>query len=121
MKPTVVHINVGSLDLSANSRVTQTVEVFPGPSGPGKRTKRLYEVLEKYHGSAGCKNRVLLFVLYKKEAAWLASMLKRPGRMGEPRYNVEAIHGDVPQSQRTQALEDFRSGKVPLLIATDVA
>eukprot|EP00750_Incisomonas_marina_P015903 INCI18790.1.p1 GENE.INCI18790.1~~INCI18790.1.p1 ORF type:complete len:457 (-),score=73.96 INCI18790.1:225-1595(-) len=122
MKDHVVHINVGSLDLSANSRVTQTVEVFPGPSGGSRRTARLYEVLEKYHGSAGCKNRVLLFVLYKKEAAWLSNMLKRPGRgPGQPKYNVEAIHGDVPQAQRTQALEDFRSGKVPLLIATDVA
>lgn len=32
-----------------------------------------------------------------------------------------SIHGDISQVQRTQAVESFKSGKVPLLIATDVA
>lgn len=32
-----------------------------------------------------------------------------------------AIHGDISQAQRTAAVESFKSGKVPLLIATDVA
>lgn len=32
-----------------------------------------------------------------------------------------AIHGDISQSQRTAAVEKFKSGEVPLLIATDVA
>ena len=32
-----------------------------------------------------------------------------------------AIHGDISQGQRTAAVEQFKSGKVPLLVATDVA
>ena len=32
-----------------------------------------------------------------------------------------AIHGDVSQSQRSQAMDDFKAGTQPLLIATDVA
>ena len=32
-----------------------------------------------------------------------------------------AVHGDISQSQRTAAVEKFKSGEVPLLIATDVA
>ena len=32
-----------------------------------------------------------------------------------------AVHGDISQSQRTAAVEQFKSGEVPLLIATDVA
>jgi ATP-dependent RNA helicase DBP3 len=32
-----------------------------------------------------------------------------------------SIHGDISQGQRTAAVEAFKSGKVPLLIATDVA
>jgi ATP-dependent RNA helicase DBP3 len=122
MREDVVHINVGSMDLSANARVTQTVEVFAGPAGGAKRTARLYQVLEKYHLASGCKNRVLIFVLYKKEAAWLNELLKKPGKgPNQPKYNVEAIYGDVAQEKRTQALENFRNGTVPLLIATDVA
>ena len=36
-------------------------------------------------------------------------------------YKVTAIHGDKSQSDRTAALEEFKSGRVPLMIATDVA
>jgi superfamily II DNA/RNA helicase len=32
-----------------------------------------------------------------------------------------AIHGDISQGQRTSAVEKFKSGEVPLLVATDVA
>ena len=34
---------------------------------------------------------------------------------------VRAIHGDINQRQRSEAVEHFKSGQVPLLIATDVA
>lgn len=36
-------------------------------------------------------------------------------------YKVGAIHGDLGQAQRTDAIEGFKSGVCPLLIATDVA
>ncbi len=32
-----------------------------------------------------------------------------------------AIHGDISQAQRTAAVDKFKSGQVPLLVATDVA
>jgi late competence protein required for DNA uptake (superfamily II DNA/RNA helicase) len=32
-----------------------------------------------------------------------------------------AIHGDISQAQRTAAVEAFKAGTTPLLIATDVA
>ena len=32
-----------------------------------------------------------------------------------------AVHGDISQAQRTAAVEKFKAGEVPLLIATDVA
>lgn len=34
---------------------------------------------------------------------------------------VRAIHGDINQRQRSEAVEHFKSGTCPLLIATDVA
>jgi ATP-dependent RNA helicase DBP3 len=54
-------------------------------------------------------------VLYKREAASLQTTLTGRG------YNVTAIHGDMNQHDRTSALEEFKSGRIPLLIATDVA
>ena len=31
------------------------------------------------------------------------------------------LHGDIPQAQREQTLDGFRSGKFSVLVATDVA
>lgn len=36
-------------------------------------------------------------------------------------YIVGGIHGDKTQDQRNTALQNFRDGSVPLLVATDVA
>ena len=44
---------------------------------PAARDKRLEALLAKYHGSRA--NRVLIFALYKKEAARLEALLQRRG------------------------------------------
>lgn len=105
----MVKVSVGSDELSANHRVTQIVECVQAH----EKDKKLVGLLEKYHKSR--KNRILIFVLYKKEAADLQVRLAGRG------YNVTAIHGDKSQHDRTSALEEFKAGRVPLLIATDVA
>ncbi|KAI7994985.1 DEAD-box ATP-dependent RNA helicase 5 [Camellia lanceoleosa] len=60
-------------------------------------------------------NRVLVFVLYKKEAARVETMLQKRG------WKVVSIHGDKAQHARTKALSLFKEGSCPLMIATDVA
>ena len=77
-----------------------------------KETK-LPILLERYHKSR--TNRVLVFALYKKEAARVEETLRRRG------YNAIGIHGDMTQAARTHALQQFKEGKAPLLVATDVA
>jgi len=104
-----VNVYIGSKDLTANVRVSQTVEVIE----PRAKEKRLLQLLQKYHKSR--KNRVLCFALYKKEAERLESMLSRNG------WNCIAIHGNKTQEARTSALKSFKDGNIPLLIATDVA
>lgn len=52
---------------------------------------------------------------YKKEAPRVEALLKRKG------WKAAAIHGDISQAQRTAAVEAFKAGTCPLLIATDVA
>jgi ATP-dependent RNA helicase RhlE len=59
--------------------------------------------------------QVLVFVGTKFGASRLAHFLERN------QVNAGAIHGDKSQQQRTEALEDFKSGKVRVLVATDVA
>ena len=36
-------------------------------------------------------------------------------------FNAAAIHGNKTQAQRTRALDGFRAGRVPVLVATDIA
>lgn len=42
-------------------------------------------------------------------------------RLDEKGYDVAALHGDIPQSQREKILARFRSKKTRVLVATDVA
>jgi len=104
-----VKVTIGSDELAASHNITQIVEVIDDRA----RDARAHALLQKYHSSR--KNRILLFVLYKKEADRVERMLHQRG------WNCGAIHGDRTQQQRTEAVEQFKSGHVPLLIATDVA
>jgi len=95
--------------LSANTRVSQTVEVLEDR----QRETRLRQILDKVHGKRS--NRVLVFALYKKEAERLEFSLKRQG------WNCCSIHGNKNQAARTAALASFKDGSCPLMVATDVA
>lgn len=59
--------------------------------------------------------RVMIFCNTKFMTDRLTEPLKKEG------YQAECIHGDVKQSQRNVVMNDFRRGKFPILIATDVA
>jgi len=71
----------------------------------------LYEILEK----AMDGSKVLIFTGTKRTADSLTWALRRDG------WPARAIHGDKSQTERDWVLKEFRTGKVPLMIATDVA
>jgi ATP-dependent RNA helicase RhlE len=60
-------------------------------------------------------NQVLVFTRTKHRANRVADFLTRAG------VRAGRIHGNRSQSQRTQALEAFKNGRVPVLVATDIA
>lgn len=59
--------------------------------------------------------RALIFTRTKSNANRVAEFLQKNG------CPSEAIHGDKSQSARQKALESFRSGKVRVLVASDIA
>ncbi len=59
--------------------------------------------------------QVLVFTRMKRDADRLARQLQKDG------LAAVAIHSDRSQSERTQALEEFKQGKTPILVATDIA
>jgi ATP-dependent RNA helicase RhlE len=58
---------------------------------------------------------VLVFVRRKADADRVARAVRRGG------VDATSIHADRTQEQRIEALEEFRKGRVPVLVATDVA
>jgi ATP-dependent RNA helicase RhlB len=59
--------------------------------------------------------RTMIFVNTKREAEFLHD------RLNANNYPCRVISGDVEQKKRLRIMEDFKSGKLPILIATDVA
>jgi superfamily II DNA/RNA helicase len=59
--------------------------------------------------------KTLCFVRTKRGADRLVSELREEG------VRAAAIHGDLRQQMRERALEQFSSGRLPALVATDVA
>jgi superfamily II DNA/RNA helicase len=59
--------------------------------------------------------KVLVFVRTKRGADRLV------GQLARERVRAAAIHGDLRQSSREKALDDFHAGRLHVLVATDVA
>ena len=59
--------------------------------------------------------RIMIFVNMKRDAERVQDFLKAND------IDAQAISGDVPQKKRLRMLLDFQSGKLPVLIGTDVA
>ena len=63
----------------------------------------------------GAYERVIIFCNTKVMCQRLSDDLRRVG------VDADCIHGDIPQAQRERIMKSFRKGKLPVLIATDVA
>lgn len=98
-------------ELRANMRIVQQVEVVD----PRGKESRLLQLVKQYQSGNAKDDRILVFCLYKKEATRVEGFLRNRG------LRVAGIHGDLSQQQRQTSLDAFKSGKVPLLVATDVA
>ena len=72
------------------------------------------QLLTHYLQSTACE-RTLVFARTKHGADKIAKQLVRSG------IRATAIHGNKSQNVRTHALEQFKSPKPPVLVATDVA
>ncbi|MEK6919267.1 MAG: DEAD/DEAH box helicase [Nanoarchaeota archaeon] len=70
----------------------------------------LLDLLQKEHLS-----KVLIFTRTKHRADKIAYFLRRNG------IKSDAIHGNKAQNYRTAALDDFKNGRVKVLVATDIA
>nr|XP_038033105.1 probable ATP-dependent RNA helicase DDX43 isoform X2 [Anas platyrhynchos] len=103
--PMIVY--VGTLDLAAVNTVEQRVVVTT------EEEKKAF--MKSFIDSMKPKDKVIIFVGKKVTADDLASDFSLQG------VPVQSLHGNREQCDREQALDDFKKGKVRILVATDVA
>ncbi|HEX2778753.1 MAG TPA: DEAD/DEAH box helicase [Gemmatimonadaceae bacterium] len=98
-------VQIGRRSSAAN---TVTHAVYPVPRE--RKSDLLVELLRGVQSES-----VLVFTRTKHGADKVVRSLEKAG------IRATAMHADKSQSQRTRALEEFKSGKINVLVATDIA
>jgi superfamily II DNA/RNA helicase len=94
---------------------TTAVGVSQFQIGVGREPHEKRETLRRLLHDAKDLQNAIIFCNRKREVALLYKSLQKHG------FSVGALHGDMDQSARTAALDQFRKGEIPLLVASDVA
>jgi len=98
------------IEVARRNTVSETITHRVHPVSSGLKRNLLAHIL-RHEPDA----QVLVFVDTKMVCARLAHFLTRH------EIAADAIHGDKSQQQRTETLEGFKSGRIRVLVATDVA
>ncbi|WP_226703916.1 DEAD/DEAH box helicase [Microbulbifer elongatus] len=98
------------IDVSPRNSTTKTVRQKLHPVDKSRKATLLCHLIKEngWH-------QALVFSRTKHGANRLAKQLE------QSRIPAAAIHGNKSQNARTKALADFKSGKVQILVATDIA
>ena len=97
------------VEIAHKNLTADTVEQYIMPVSQTQKADLLQALLEEKGGT-----RILVFTRTKRRADACAKRLKKAS------FRADSIHSDKSQSQRTRILNDFKKGKIDILIATDV-
>ncbi|CAK3827601.1 ATP-dependent RNA helicase dbp2 [Lecanosticta acicola] len=104
-----IQVNIGSHELAANHRITQIVEVLSDFEKRDRMLKHMERIMESR------ENKILVFTGTKRIADDITRFLRQDG------WPALSIHGDKQQNERDWVLNEFKTGKSPIMVATDVA
>ncbi|TOF16692.1 DEAD/DEAH box helicase [Vibrio parahaemolyticus] len=90
---------------STNQDIVETLYLV----NKGSKTKALIELIQK-----NAWTQALVFIGAKENADGLAKKLNKAG------ISANALHGNKSQAEREEALAQFKSGQIQVLIATDL-
>jgi superfamily II DNA/RNA helicase len=105
--------NPEKIEVSRPATTAVGVSQFQIAVGREPHDKR--DTLRRLLRDAKDLQNAIIFCNRKREVALLYKSLQKHG------FAVGALHGDMDQSARTAALDQFRKGEIPLLVASDVA
>ncbi len=103
-------LNSISVEIEPEQVAVETVEQVVYIVTTKEKFALLFNIIERQN-----LNQVLVFCNRRDEVRRLAEMLTRHG------INCSVLSGDVPQKKRIRRLEEFKAGKIRVLVATDVA
>lgn len=120
---------IGSTDLSANHKITQIVEIVSEFEKRDRMIKHMERIMDD------SKAKILVFTGTKRVADEITRFLRQDGWPALCKSFPSlahyltwltslffvAIHGDKQQNERDWVLNEFKAGKSPIMVATDVA
>ncbi|CDR45538.1 CYFA0S19e00144g1_1 [Cyberlindnera fabianii] len=104
-----IQVTVGSLELAASHTIKQVVEVITEYEKRDRMLKHLEAAMNDQN------SKILIFASTKRTCDEITRYLRDDG------WPALAIHGDKQQQERDWVLNEFRTGRSPIMVATDVA
>jgi ATP-dependent RNA helicase RhlB len=102
--------NAVKVEIEPESVTTDTVEQIVYITTADDKYNLLYNLITQNN-----LERVMVFANRRDQTRKLADMLR------DHRISCALLSGDVPQDKRIKTLENFREGRIKVLVATDVA
>ncbi len=102
--------NAVKVEIEPETVTTDTVEQLVYITTTEDKYKLLYNLLTQNN-----LERVMVFANRRDQTRKLSEMLR------DHHISCALLSGDVPQEKRVKTLENFRAGKIKVLVATDVA
>lgn len=102
--------NPKKVEVTPVSSTAETIRQYIYYTNKTSKKDLLFHILEKHE-----IKQVLLFSRTKHGADRIVKNLKKQ------KVSSAAIHGDKAQNQRQKALQEFKDGKIKVLVATDIA
>ena len=102
--------NPAQISITPQQKTAERIEQSLYHVGREEKFRLLVGLLKREGG-----DRILIFSNTREEARRLEDRLGRNG------WEARALTGDVDQKKRLRILNDFKEGRLPVLVATDVA
>lgn len=102
--------NPDEIFISRSSKTAETVEHFAVKAEDANKRNILKALIDQENPKSS-----IIFCNRKKDISALCTFLKRA------KLSTAPLHGDLTQSVRTKTLEEFKSGQIRFLVASDVA
>lgn len=112
-----IQVTVGSLELAANKKIQQVVDVCEESDKEEKLAALLTKIWEEIPGPEESRQMVRTIIFSNKKR--ICDDLN--WKLRNNQWPCVVLHGDKSQAERDRALLDFKRGDSPILVCTDVA